>query len=248
MNLFFKNLPIYFINLEKRKDRLNYIVDHFSKNQVKDFYRVAAIDGNTIKNNTSLSSSELGCVLSHIKAIEDFYNSDNEFAMICEDDLNLSNSLKIKFNFLETLEHYNNDQYCLQVTVSTREEMLINFNMHRRTFWDFSTVGYIINKKYAKTILDKYSYKDLSTLNNFAAQDIIDPRGGTINTRPVADELVYSETSVMVWPVFTFENTESNININDESFRQVSHSINLFNRRWKKKNEILIDDFMGKIE
>lgn len=244
-NVFLKDVPTYVINLKRRVDRLEYLKEHFRQNGVNLYFIVDAVDGNNIENTTNLSNSELGCTMSHLLAIRSFYDSGHEFAMICEDDINLSNLNKIDFNFYDLLSLYHQDMYCLQLTVSTREDLPINFNVHGRSFWDFSTVGYIISREYAKKILSKYLVEDNFFIDNFISRSIIDYRGGIIDTRAVADELVYADTDVIVWPIFTFKDIGSNINFTDESFRQVSHSISLFKDNWGSKKNITIDDFQG---
>lgn len=236
---FLDDIMVFYINLESNKKRKLYIENHFKDNKIKQYKRVNAIKVDKVESLFHLSLSELGCTLSHIFALKLFLETNQEFAMICEDDINLSNIKKIDFNFYETLKFYNPKYYCLQLTVSTREEMNINFDLHDKTFWDFSTVGYIVNKSYAELIVKKYE-NGLQAFNN---KVIDDNRGGKIVTRPVADELVYSETLTKTIPIFCFVPGESSINYDDESSRQVLHSINQFNAKWNNVEKISIDIF-----
>ena len=91
------NLPwnIYWINLNKRIDRKQYMEKILMYNH---HIRIDAIDGNadlnkynTIFNNKKLinSNGALGCMMSHIKAMNNFLQNSkdtNQFCFIAEDD------------------------------------------------------------------------------------------------------------------------------------------------------------------
>lgn len=239
MNLF-NSLPIYYINLDYRKDRDLNIVNHLKSLGIKNFKRVSAIDGNEYDDSINLSKSEIGCTLSHLKALELFLESNNEYALICEDDVDLSNIFNKKNN-IDTVLRSDLD-LCVQLAVIMREEMPINFNPHIRSFWDFGTTCYLINRKYAKKIIEFYgSYRNIAW-DKFNVKKIQDPRGGEIYTRPVADELIYSLCDVIVFPVVTFFNLNSSINSNEENQRQIICSIEKFYNYWNNYEEINYKD------
>lgn len=245
MSSFIENVDVYYINLKQDVDRKKSTEHDFLINNIKNFTRIEAVDGNKKQIFiNSLSFSESGCVLSHLKAIEHFYKkSKKEFGIIFEDDIDISNIQKINFNFYDTLKYYSPDNYCLQLVSLTREDLDINFCFRERIFWDFSTAAYIINKKYAKNILKTYRMFN-NNFENFKSKQIYDPRGGTVFTRPVADELVYSLAKTHIYPIFTIKNVESSINNDDEQSRQVLHSINLFKKKWHNYKTIEIEDFV----
>ena len=243
MSIFFKNLPVYYINLDERTDRKEYVENHFKENNIDKFIRVSGINGHQENYLPHiLDNPNFGCTASHIKAMQEFYNSDYEYAFICEDDINLSNLKKINFNFFETLIFFNPDLYCLQTTVLTREDLSINFKLHEREFWDFSTASYIINKKYAKSIIDSYIKEDKIFLDNYPSRNIVDYRGGNIITTPVADELVYSLCKTYSLPIFSFIYSKSSIQETNEFYRQIEKSINDFNEYWSKYDIIDLND------
>ena len=108
----FDKIPKYVINLDKRTDRWK----HFqSQPGLPDFHnirRYSAIDGNAlnIENNTRISlftrlnitrgerrshseintKGGIGCYLSHVNIWEEFQNSQDEVALVMEDDIILS--------------------------------------------------------------------------------------------------------------------------------------------------------------
>ena len=108
--------PIYVINLESRKDRLEYIKNELEKNNIAEYEIFKAIDGSNFnfdeilfeKDKLKLSDNELGATLSHLKAIEHWYNtSDSEYAIIIEDDLSFETVSKWGFTFNEFLKSIN---------------------------------------------------------------------------------------------------------------------------------------------
>jgi hypothetical protein len=157
-----------------------------------------------------------------------FSESNFDFAMICEDDVDFSNSLKINFSFVKEFDKFKSNDFCLQTSVSSREEDNIDFFLHDRSFWHFGTISYIVSKTYANNVLNFYS-KDL---NFFVSRAIKDPRGGEIYTRPVADELVYSLCKTKVIPLFTFFLSESDISYSDEQYRQNKKNRDDFLKYW----------------
>ena len=75
--------PVYWINLETSKNRKNHMITELNKLNIKHF-RINAIDGKkltdfdispkTMKNNTL---GEIGCALSHLKAIKTSFNNND---------------------------------------------------------------------------------------------------------------------------------------------------------------------------
>lgn len=236
MSVFFDRLPVFYINLDEHQDRKKYIEYHFQENKIENYFRVPGINGKEVENKSNLSDSENGCTLSHLKALSLFLETDYNFALICEDDVDLSNSENIDFSFYETLNTHNEEYYCLQLAVIAREEMPVNFLIHRRVFWDFSTAAYIVNRAYASKLIDLY--KDDLTFNNFLSRNIYDPRGGIIQSRPVADELVYNSCNTLSLPIFCFKDFEPFVSTTDENKNQVKKSIDQFNYYWSNNKKI----------
>ena len=121
--------PIYWINLDKSKDRLKFMNDMFSSLGLSNAHRVAAHDINstwrswvygtlvfhplikliprTAESNTWTDHSHLryyyeeaACTLSHLRAIKQAYDDGNEHALILEDDAQLS------IDFLQSLPSF----------------------------------------------------------------------------------------------------------------------------------------------
>lgn len=97
----------YIINLDAAPERWSFIETVFAKTQI-GLCRVPAIDGNTLCSPDGVYSEsryrwfhgretnnlELGCYLSHLKALETFLSTDEEFAIIGEDDIVINQDLE----------------------------------------------------------------------------------------------------------------------------------------------------------
>jgi GR25 family glycosyltransferase involved in LPS biosynthesis len=85
---------IVWINLERSKDRRNYMEKILDNIPIKNT-RINAVDGNLLKDTQNkpshLSNSEFGCVLSHIKAINYLSGIQGEYFLILEDDMGFDN-------------------------------------------------------------------------------------------------------------------------------------------------------------
>lgn len=97
-----KGVGAYFINLDRSKERLTYILSNVEKLDLPT-HRISAVDGaklapedfsqkfddNAYKKYLGyvLNPGVVGCALSHIKTWETFLNSNYEFAIIFEDDV-----------------------------------------------------------------------------------------------------------------------------------------------------------------
>ena len=91
-------LQCYVINLDRSKKRMSEFSEAFNGTNLK-VKRIAAVDGNLIniksfaddnlcrkKMGRSIQPGEVGCFLSHKKALEIFLSTDLEYAIVFEDD------------------------------------------------------------------------------------------------------------------------------------------------------------------
>ena len=145
---------IYYINLNRSINRNNNMVEILSKLSIP-YERIEAIDGNNLpdiknKNNKKLRNSEIGCLLSHIKAINEFYLSDKNICLILEDDISF-----VTLNFVNTdiksiIE--NAPQFdILMISKTYLEPISSMYIKHKDVIW--GSMGYIITKKGAEEIL-----------------------------------------------------------------------------------------------
>jgi GR25 family glycosyltransferase involved in LPS biosynthesis len=141
----------YFINLDKRTDRLEEISGELRKMEIppEKVMRVAAYEHNF---------GILGNVISHIFIIKHFIQSGKDRCLIMEDD----------FQFTETKEKTNeiltkifNSKYeidCLMLAGNSNS-VLMNLECDgalQKVFWASCTVGYCITKEYAPLLLHNF--------------------------------------------------------------------------------------------
>ena len=77
--------PIYLINLDGQTDRLKYMEDQFKYWELENFERISACDGrdddlgHLLKGRypDMMTSCEVGCTTSHLKAIKKFYEESD---------------------------------------------------------------------------------------------------------------------------------------------------------------------------
>jgi GR25 family glycosyltransferase involved in LPS biosynthesis len=244
VNIFFHDLPIYFINLERRKDRLEYFLDHTNGIGIKNINRVEAIDGSTIEQKIDgLSDVEIACSSSHIIALKQFLMSKFNFAMICEDDVDLSNSQKINFNFHELLKKITKDFDCIQTSLVLRKEDVIPFKISKRSMFYFSTASYIVSRRYAEYLVNKY-YKNAVNLSVFENTSVLDPRGGSMEVRAVADQLIYESPNTLSIGIFSTILDTPDISTSSEQIDQFVSSRQKVTDYWNMYDKINVEDLI----
>ena len=89
-----KGIPhIYWINLDDKTDRAEYMQQQFAYWEIGNHTRISAYDGReddlsdiiTGKYPNNMSSGEIGCTTSHLKAMQLFLESDQDIAIMMED-------------------------------------------------------------------------------------------------------------------------------------------------------------------
>lgn len=90
-----KDIPIFWINLERAYKRRNKMEEYFKKYNLNT-ERIEAVDGNNIdleeykqkyNINDKMNKYEIACAFSHLKAIKTCYDKGLKHALILEDDI-----------------------------------------------------------------------------------------------------------------------------------------------------------------
>jgi GR25 family glycosyltransferase involved in LPS biosynthesis len=102
-------IPIYWINLERSNDRRIKFENQLEKYNITNHQRINAIDGLNIdlKNYDiieGLTKFELGCLLSHLKAINQAFDNKEQYVLIMEDDCNFEYLQYQKYSIEELIE------------------------------------------------------------------------------------------------------------------------------------------------
>lgn len=203
-NIFFNNLPIFYINLDRSEDRNKYMIDSFKKNNISLYFRVSGVDGNKLEKTYeqhNLSQQEAGLFFSFKRAIEMFLETDYEYAAIAEDDIDLDISKKITFSFYDTLKYHCPDPYILQCAPLIQNDNYLSTKINKRIpaedecFW--GTALMIINRSFAEKVLNEIFYdEDIHAC-------------GMLDWQQQLDYCIYSHAEAYVWTIFTVKNLGS---------------------------------------
>jgi len=170
------NFPrVYVINLDRSPERLEDFKQSFEPLGL-DVVRVAAVDGKELTlphpdcdpesyrryHGAHIGKGVIGCYLSHIKALRQFLESDEETALICEDDVAAKPELaQILSEVLSFKKHWDMLRLnCHKIPNWSRIPMHVpvrklNFGycLTAPVYWCEGTGAYLVNRKAAEKIV-----------------------------------------------------------------------------------------------
>ena len=235
------NFPILYINIEKNKDRNENILNEFKKHNIKNFKRIDAVYGNNYNfnkddigdfkfiNNFSkeFTKAELGCTLSHIKAIKYAYENNLGTVLILEDDISFDLLPFWKNSLKEITQMVPNDWRIIQ---------LHNFtcNIDDKYFYTegkicYSTLAYLINRDGQKKIIDMFINNTIvlekniqKNINNLNADDFLYP--------------LINNFYIITIPLFFADNEKLNSTIHQEdTIGHIKRSISIMKKYLTKE-------------
>ena len=191
--------PVYYINLDEQIDRRHHVEDHFKYWGINNYTRISAYDGRNddlsdiIKGRypENMTSKEVGCTTSHLKAIKHWYDtSDSAYAIIMEDDIDLDVVRCWSFSWTEFMANLPYDWDVVQLAIICTGS--IHIKLHKRFVNDFSTACYMINRHHAAKLLKFHEREGKYKLDNGA------------KPRAVADDLIYNSGNTYSMPIFLY--------------------------------------------
>ena len=169
-----KGMPhIYWLNLDADVARREYVENQFKYWEIENHTRISGYDGreDDVSDNLkgripdNVSQGELGCCMSHLKAIKEFYeNSDDDYFIIAEDDVNLNIAHCWNFKWTEFFSLLPYDWDCVQMTVISTGD--IHVKLHLKFINDFSAAFYLITRHHASKVLKNHMRGDKWKLDN----------------------------------------------------------------------------------
>jgi GR25 family glycosyltransferase involved in LPS biosynthesis len=217
--------PVYLINLKDHTARLANAKKHFQRYKVNDYTIIEAIDGR--KNDLSgmifgkypnLQPSEIGCIASHIKALNHWLEtSDSEYAIIMEDDFSFDTVKYWTWNWEDVVNNIPRDADIVQMIMIKNDP--IKFNMHRKEpfeknkimSYSWSTACYLIKRKYAKKLVSLHYVRGRYKLDNYGFEN------------QAADVVLYNLGKAYSMPLFThILDAKNSINQKHEHFHSKS--------------------------
>ena len=192
--------PVYYLNLDGQPERRQYMEEQFKYWQVENYERISAYDGrdddlsDIIKGRypETMTSGEIGCTTSHLKAIKHWYEtSDSPYAIIVEDDLDLQLVRFWNFTWSDFVAKLPYDWDVVQLAIICTGNLHVQ--LHKRFVNDFSTAAYMITRHHAEKILKHHVRGDKYKLDN------------GVKPRPVADDLIYNSGNTFSIPLFLYK-------------------------------------------
>jgi hypothetical protein len=192
--------PIYYLNLEDQLERREYMEKQFQYWEIDNYTRISAYDGREDdlsdilkgKYPDMMTSSEIGCVTSHLKAIKYWYEtSDTPYAIIMEDDCNIDIARYWNFTWQDFIARAPYAWDVIQLAIICTGD--IHVPIHTRFVNDFSTACYVITRHHAEKLIKYHIRGEKYKLDN------------GVKPRPVADDLIYNSGVTYASPLLLYK-------------------------------------------
>lgn len=243
----------YYINLDRSPDRNKQIIQTFNRFNIKKYSRVKAVDYQETKleqyQNLGLTNQEIAVLLSHMKSIELFLLSNQEWAIVCEDDLELETVNYWNFSWKDFFKYIPKNADIVQLVVSTRNSMDIDFQLHHRKFWDFGAVAYLIKREKAQKLISFYKDQDVFRFDKYNKTYIYDKENHEFFKTmkyPTSEEIIYTlgNENSYSFPMFSY--LSENVSLVHDHENQHEFSRSRVYEFWKNKSHnFTIEDLMG---
>ena len=191
--------PLYYINLDGQPER-DAAMQSMCKYWELNPTRISAFDGRNdklqhiIEGNypDDITSGEVGCVTSHLKAIKHWYETtDTPYAIFAEDDVSFDTARFWKFSWDDFVKKLPYDWDVVQLAIINPG--VVYASMHARWVNDFSTACYMITRHHAKKLIEHHCVGDKFRLDQ------------GVKPRPVADDLIYNCGRTYAIPLFHYK-------------------------------------------
>ena len=191
--------PVYCINLDGQPERWEFMEDQFKYWELTDYHRVSAYDGredelgHILKGRypDMMSSGEIGCTTSHLKAMKEFLKTDAPYAIMIEDDCDLDLVRFWNFTWADFMAKIPYDWDVVQIAIICTGD--IHLKIHKRFVNEFSTACYIITRHHAEKLVRLHCRGDKYKLDN------------GVKPRPVADDLIYNSGNTYALPLLLYK-------------------------------------------
>jgi len=192
--------PIYYINLDGQPERKEFMESQFKNWELDNYTRISAYDGRdddlsdiiTGRYPEMMTSGEIGCTTSHLKAIKHWYEtSDSPYAIIMEDDCNIDIARYWNFTWEDFIARV---PYCwdvIQLAIICTGDIVVP--IHTRFVNDFSTACYVITRHHAEKLIRYHVRGNKYKLDN------------GVKPRPVADDLIYNSGVTYASPMLLYQ-------------------------------------------
>lgn len=160
--------PIYYFNLDHRKDRREYLENHFSTHEIKNYFRVSSSrysvsnyddwKDKVVTDKLRTRVWFLATLIDRIHGILEWYKSDvSETCLVVEDDICFDTSKYWSFDWNHFVDRLPINWECIQLHIIG--EKYIKMNLSKWSVNNHSTGCMLINRSYAEKLRKLY-FKD----------------------------------------------------------------------------------------
>lgn len=195
-----KGLPhAYWLNLDADTHRRQYMENQFSYWGVENQTRISGFDGRVDdvcehlsgRAPDNMSPNEIGCCMSHLKAIKHFYeNTNDDYALIFEDDIVIDLARFWNFTWKDFVAKLPHDWDCVQLTTICTGD--IHISLHHYFINDFSAAAYLITRHHAAKIIRNHVRGDKFKLDN------------GVKPRAVSEDTIFGSGKTYSIPIFLY--------------------------------------------
>ena len=198
----------YWINLDRSVERRQYMEDVLKNINVKN-QRITAVDGKNMSiqdfnkyfifTPQKYTNYEYACLLSHLNAVLEFSKSNNNYALILEDDITLDFSEYWNKKISEIIFNAPKDWDILMMGHNTYYNLTEEYTEFNDNIGLWGAFAYIINKKAAINFINK-----IYVNNKFELVD---------NFKHLSDHYIYeaNKTYMYKYPYFSILTNSSTI-------------------------------------
>jgi len=170
------DIPVYYINLKRSPERNEAMIERFNQYGVTNYMRIEGVNGDDdpsirYRNDflfSMMTSGEIGCTLSHLRAIKTAYDNGLQHVLIMEDDTGFDLVPLWNQSLSQLIQRAGKGWRVLQLYSNYDYRKISNSNFHL-----FSTdrdrrgcVAYIINRDGMRAVLDQAWDKDRFVLSS----------------------------------------------------------------------------------
>lgn len=196
-----EGLPkILWLNLDSDTHRRVYMENQFDYWQIDNHVRMPGYDARNedisylLKGRIpdDMTPGEVGCVLSHLKAIKYFYEETNDpFVLIAEDDVSFDPAKCWSFTWRDFFSRLPYDWDSVQMTLICTGD--IHMRLHTRFINNFSAAAYLISRHHASKIVKNHVRGEKYKIDN------------GVLPRPVSEDLIFESGKTYSLPIFLYK-------------------------------------------
>lgn len=250
----FKNFPrVTCISLKESVERRTDLIAQLEARGIYNHKIVECFDGRSTNylNNPIVTgpylygtqSEVIATSMSHVKAIHDWYTTtDDEIGFFCEDDINFSISDNWNFTWDEFVANLPADWKVMQLAlIRTVPLTPSDMKLHTKQWDDWSCCAYIVNRAYARQLLDDYYQNGIFTLDIKNTEHM-----------PLPENIVYTSNYLQSYtiPLFTENRNHKSTLIREETYdsiEKIQNDASVYIINWWKEtgSKLSINELMG---